>query len=235
MSDEETVALAGEVALGTLGEGERAAAAARMASDPAFVREVRGWESRLAQLALRVPPVAPSEQVWPGIERRIGFAPVANDGGSPGFWRFGAVAASVTAAVLGSLLVLRQPAAPSGTATNAPVAGATTVAMLTEGGTSPGLLLTLDEKSGEVIAQPVNLSAPSGKSLELWSIVGAGAPRKVGLVSTSGAMRYRVDPAAAVAGAKFAISVEPPGGAPGDAPTGPVTFLGEAVRLPQKS
>lgn len=240
MTEEDRIALAGEYVLGTLDASERAAAQARLASDPAFVAEVRGWERRLAALAEGVAEVQPSASVWPAIEGRTGgggsgAAPVANDSAGP--WRLGALAASLVAAFLAGWIALKPAPVPERVVVQvpAPRAEALTVALLTEGGTRPGLLLTVDEDSGAVIAQPVNLSAPSGRSLELWTIVGTAAPRKLGLIDPSKPGRYQLEAGEAQAGTKFAISIEPPGGAPGAAPTGPITFVGEVLRVPQPS
>jgi len=241
VTDEDRIALAGEYVLGTLDASERAAAQARLALDPAFVAEVRAWERRLAALGEGVAKVQPSAAVWPAIDRRTGGAvggdttPIAND--TPGPWRFGAIAASLVAAFLAGWIALQPAPAPERVVVQvqAPRAEALTVALLTEGGTRPGLLLTVDEKSGAVIAQPVNLSTPSGRSLELWTIVGTAAPRKLGLIDPAKPGRYQLQTGEAQAGTKFAISIEPPGGAPGATPTGPITFIGEALRVPQPS
>ncbi|HEX7440087.1 MAG TPA: anti-sigma factor, partial [Caldimonas sp.] len=64
-----------------------------------------------------------------------------------------------------------------------------------------------------------------GRALELWALPAAGAPRSLGLISAQGAsvvQRSRVlkDTVA------LAVSLEPAGGSPTGAPTGPVLFVG---------
>ena len=64
------------------------------------------------------------------------------------------------------------------------------------------------------------------KALELWAVPAQGAPRSLGLVSAERAttvLRTQLlkDTAA------FAVSVEPPGGSPTGAPTGPIVSVGQ--------
>jgi anti-sigma-K factor RskA len=64
------------------------------------------------------------------------------------------------------------------------------------------------------------------KALELWAVPAKGAPRSLGLVSPQQAttvLRAHLlkDTAA------FAVSVEPPGGSPTGAPTGPIVSVGQ--------
>ena len=71
---------------------------------------------------------------------------------------------------------------------------------------------------------PVSLAA--GRALELWAVPAEGAPRSLGLISADGASvvkRNRVmkDTAA------LAVSLEPAGGSPTGAPTGPILYVGK--------
>ena len=62
--------------------------------------------------------------------------------------------------------------------------------------------------------------------LELWAAAGQGAPRSLGLISADGASV--VKKAALPPGTDhLAVSLEPPGGSPTGAPTGPVLFVGK--------
>ncbi len=62
---------AAEYVLGTLPEPERAAAAARFASDPAFAAAVRAWEDRLAPLDRETAPVVPPPRLWDRLRAAI--------------------------------------------------------------------------------------------------------------------------------------------------------------------
>jgi anti-sigma-K factor RskA len=78
-----------------------------------------------------------------------------------------------------------------------------------------------------LVLKPLNdLSLTPGRALELWAVPATGAPRSLGLVQTRGAttlLRAQLlrDTAA------FAVSVEPTGGSPTGAPTGPIVSLGK--------
>jgi anti-sigma-K factor RskA len=62
--------------------------------------------------------------------------------------------------------------------------------------------------------------------LELWAVPGSGAPRSLGLISASGATV--VSKAQQLKGAAaLAVSLEPTGGSPTGAPTGPVLYVGK--------
>ena len=68
--------------------------------------------------------------------------------------------------------------------------------------------------------------------LELWAVPPQGAPRSLGLISTNGVTVIARDklPQRVLESANtsaLAVSVEPPGGSPTGAPTGPVVFAGK--------
>jgi anti-sigma-K factor RskA len=234
--DADSVALAGELVIGTLPMAERAAAAARAAADPAFAAEVRAWEQRLSGLLTSAVPIPPSDLAWKRINRRLDGGP-SSPGRVPKVWRGLMLTTSAMAAAFAAIIVMRpQPEAPQPRVVQvAAKPQPLTVASLSETGAKTGLLLTIDERTGEVFAQPVGLPSPKGHSLELWTIVGTAPPRSLGLLSATQPARFHLKPGEAVPGAKFAISVEPEGGSPKPTPTGPVTFMGEAVRLPARS
>jgi RNA polymerase sigma-70 factor (ECF subfamily) len=86
---------AAESALGVLDGEDRRAAAARMATDPAFAAEVAAWEDCLSPLVAEVRPFEPSAQVWARIVAGVGAAP--GPWNSVVFWR-GATVAGIAAA-----------------------------------------------------------------------------------------------------------------------------------------
>ena len=66
-------------------------------------------------------------------------------------------------------------------------------------------------------------------------VVGAGAPRPVGLLNPARPVAFRLAPGAAVEGTSFAVSIEPEGGSPTGQPTGPIPYSGSALRIAQPS
>jgi len=68
-----------------------------------------------------------------------------------------------------------------------------------------------------------------GKSLELWVLPTEGAPRSLGLVSNASGetlIRIRSSDARMQGATALAVSLEPAGGSPTRAPTGPVLCSG---------
>ena len=79
-------------------------------------------------------------------------------------------------------------------------------------------------------------SAPPGRSHELWIIAGPGqAPRSLGVINAADAAKPHSMPEhvaqALPKGAILAVSLEPAGGSPTGAPTGPVLYSGPAVAV----
>jgi anti-sigma-K factor RskA len=107
------------------------------------------------------------------------------------------------------------------------------VAVLQPGPTGPAFLLTLDTRERTLTVRRVSATPEAGKSYELWLISSRlGAPRSLGIVGkdefTQRALsgNYDVD---TIRAATYAVSLEPAGGSPSGAPTGPVLFTGKAV------
>ena len=75
---------------------------------------------------------------------------------------------------------------------------------------------------------------PVGKAHELWALPEGGAPVSLGLLPKTGEQRRVLTPAqqTALAGAKqIAVSLEPEGGSPTGAPTGPVLLVAPLSRV----
>ena len=74
----------------------------------------------------------------------------------------------------------------------------------------------------------------AGKSLELWALPAGQAPKSLGLVAAADKVTAIKLAAAADRSLgdvpALAVSLEPPGGSPTGAPTGPVLFSGPCVK-----
>jgi anti-sigma-K factor RskA len=108
------------------------------------------------------------------------------------------------------------------------------VAVLQQGPTAPAFLLTLDTRQRTLVVRRVSATPEPGKSYELWLIsTRFPAPRSLGVVGgeeyTQHAIpgNFDVD---TLRTASYAVSLEPGGGSPSGAPTGPVLFTGKAVQ-----
>jgi anti-sigma-K factor RskA len=110
--------------------------------------------------------------------------------------------------------------------------GARLVAVLQQEPTAPAFLLTVDPQTRTMVVRRVSATAEAGRSYELWLIAGQSAPKSLGVV---GADEFTQRPlpgnfdAATLGSATYAVSLEPQGGSPTGAPTGPVLFTGKIV------
>ena len=222
---------AAEYALGTLDASERATLAARRLREPELDEAIRAWEARLAPLAEAVPEIEPPRDLLPAIEARIrGASPEAPGNGTiveleRGIrrWRAMAIAASVLAGVLAIGFVTREATRQS--------APREYVAILQKDAASPAIEVTVNLDKQELTVRPVAAQAPPGKAYELWIIdAKLGAPRSLGVIGDipHGASLSAYDPAV-VAGATYAVTVEPPGGSPDGKPSGTPVFVGKLI------
>jgi anti-sigma-K factor RskA len=199
---EEDDALAAEYVLGVLDLSERLAAEARIKADPDFGRLVASWEERLSPLNDDYAEV-PAPNLLPRIESRLFPAPAPP--ARSGLWRWlagMAVAASLVIVGLATLTPPRQVLVAT---------LATGDARLSYAVTSFGDTLRVTRVAG--------VPAVAGQVHELWVIAPGAAPVSLGLLEDQPlTVRYPVPPA----GWTLAVSVEPAGGSPTGAPTGPV-------------
>jgi len=220
---------AAEYALGTLDPGERATLAARRLREPDLDEAIRAWEARLAPLAEAAPAIEPPGDYLAAIEARIRAAPPAPDGSvialrrSVTRWRAAAIAASVVAAMLAIGFAVRE--------TTREAVPHEYVAILQKDAASPAVEVTVNLDTRELTVRPVAAQPPPGKAYELWIIdAKLGAPRSLGVIGEGGraASLSAYDPAV-VAGATYAVTVEPPGGSPTGQPSGAPVFVGKLI------
>ena len=235
----DTEALAAEYVLGTLEPAERRRVERLLARDAAFTALVDEWIRRLAPLSETVPPETPPPEVWQRIQvalrqRRAALAqPRQIRRARPprlterlSFWRWCTVGASAVAAVLALYIVAVPLAVP-------PEPQGQYVAVLNRGEAEPAWLVTVDLENQALTIRPVAEVGVAEQSLELWLIAGdQPAPRSLGLLSPEQpvslvlpAVWQADEPAPAV----LAVSLEPLGGSPTGAPTGPVLYQGSLL------
>ncbi|MBO3758841.1 anti-sigma factor [Ciceribacter sp. L1K22] len=216
--------LAGEYVLGALDTDARREVEERMRRDRQFAAIVWRWEENLSQFSETYAEEPVPAQTFAQIEARLfGPAVVASVWTrvwqSLPFWRglslagFAGLAAFTAFAVAPGL-------APEPAPLVAEMAG--------EDG-AVNLLARYDERSGRLSVTPVAAGDGAEKSLELWLIVGSGAPRSLGVLPQTGEGELAVPTNLRrdlAAGAVLAVSVEPLGGSPTGRATGPVIAVG---------
>jgi anti-sigma-K factor RskA len=210
--------LAAEYVLGTLQGGARRRFDALLPAHPALQRAVAGWEARLAPMALRAEAVPPSARAWTGIEARLGWREGPARARAPlqlRFWRALTALAAIAALMLGVMLKLVPSQPPM------------IVVLRATSGEPQALVAGLSADRRELSIQPLQRVALAPRqSLELWALPRAGAPRSLGVIASdrlTGLPRREL-PADTKA---LAVSLEPLGGSPTGAPTGPVLFAGD--------
>jgi anti-sigma-K factor RskA len=221
---------AAEYALGTLDASERATLAARRLREPDLDEAIHAWEARLAPLAEAVPEIEPPRDLLPAIEARIRGVSTETTGGAGvvalqrrvALWRSAAIAASLVAAVLAVGWVARETRRPS--------VPHEYVAILQKDAASPAFEVTVNLDKQELTVRPVAAQAPPGKSYELWLIDAKLGARSLGVIGdTSRAANLSAYDPAVVAGATYAVTVEPPGGSPTGQPSGAPVFVGKLI------
>lgn len=238
---------AGEYVLGVLDARERRLAELRIETEPGFGRLVADWERRFTALIAEIDPVAVPAHLWPRLRASLGWSPV--EGARPrggvwdntGLWRGVAALAATVAVAL--FLFGRAPAPVAPPVVQAPpvqvppvvappveVQPELPVTQLARDDGSTGWLASIDQRQGKVVMMPVPAPRdPQGRVAELWLIPKGEAPRSLGLISTelAGAVTVPAELLSKIAaGAALAVSLEPPGGAPHGAPTGPIIAKG---------
>ena len=218
---------AGYVA-GTLRGPARRRFEALLPAHPSLRSAVTAWQDRLIPLTVSVEPQQPSARVWQRIEARISGRP-ADEPTPQGWWRQlafwrGLTALGAVAVVsLSVLLAVPGPATP-------PVVVVLNAAAPTPGapGITPASFVASISGDGRaMVTKPLsNVSVQADRSLELWAIQGSTPPRSLGVISAQGATVVRRGKVLQGADT-LAVTLEPSGGSPSGAPTGPILFVGK--------
>jgi anti-sigma-K factor RskA len=225
---------AAEYVLGTLPADERARFSERLKSDAALRQDVRAWEARLAPLDETATPVAPPPDVWRAIDRATSRSSEAGSEATGSnvialrrrvaFWRGSTAVAGLLAAGLAVVAVVDRLSLP-------PVAaGGRYVAVVDSGGHEPALIAEVDTTTGTIRVRSLTAETPSGRSLELWHVPEGQAPRSLGILK-AGLDAQTINDAASAGPVDglIAVSVEPEGGSPSGAPTGPIVYTGRLI------
>jgi anti-sigma-K factor RskA len=233
LTPEERAQLAAEYALGVLAAEELAQARALEASDGEFRAQVAQWRGRLAPMLDEVVPATPSQRVWQRIDSAIGGEQPERDNivqlrQRVARWRGIATAMTALAACLAIVLLveprLLAPVPAAQVSTAPPL-----VAMVGDA-KQMKLMASWDPAARRlVLAVAGDMPADPRHAHELWVIPTGGTARSLGTMPAKRQMHMRLEDALAELmrqGATIAISVEPPGGSPTGAPTGPVIASG---------
>lgn len=220
MTKERIESLAAEYVLGSLHGQARRRFERWMMESAQVRREVWYWEEKLGQLSGEVPAVQPPKSVWRAIERRLWpqQAQAASKSGLRWLWPGWSLAATAAAVIL-AVLVVQQPA-PSPQLSGA----------IVQADVSDPLWLVSESASDRLLKlrSVAASAADAGKDYELWIVPENGQPLSLGVIPAGGVHQVTLTDEARAALSQsrtLAISLEPLGGSPTGAPTGPILHV----------
>jgi anti-sigma-K factor RskA len=209
------------------------------------------WErirAAIGQAGSQLPPAMP--QASPSSANRPATDPVSRTSSVVQFraqarrWRGVAAVMTAVAAALVAVVAtqISRPdllpeslrAKPGVQVAQAPAANAAQyVAILQKDGNAPAFILTVDNATKNFTVRKVGAQPAPGKSYELWLVSDTlQAPRSLGVIGgeefTARAALAAYD-ANTINQATYAVTVEPEGGSPTGAATGPIVFTGKLI------
>ncbi|WP_299689780.1 anti-sigma factor [uncultured Tateyamaria sp.] len=208
--DEEDAALAAEYVVGLIAADERASVEARMRQDRDFAARVAAWEAYFAGLNDDYGTAQPAPGIKVAIDRRLfGTADRKRLRWLPA----GLVAAALAILVMVVSLPLLVPEGPRLTAE------------LASGDSDYRFAVQIGEDQGEIDIALTAGVAVGDATFELWVIPSDGVPRSLGTFAQTAQLQQN-GALSLQDGSVLAVSLEPLGGSPTGAPTGPVLAVG---------
>lgn len=246
--------LAGEYVLGVLSAEQRRDVQSRVPRDTELASDVQAWETRLTPLFDEVAPVTVPTYVWSRICDALGIQPVRSDPRRPtnmreersfwsslGFWRGVSGLAMASVGVLAIALLTQKPTivevpvnVPVEVPAQVPPPQPGLVSTLAQDNGSAGFVAAVDRDTGVMTVTPLMAPPGDGRVQEMWVIPNGQKPISLGVLDASKPQAHKLPSnllAAVSTDAIFAVTLEPPGGAPGGNPTGPIIAKGSIALL----
>ena len=216
--------LAAEYVAGTLRGAARRRFESLLPAHALLRRATHAWQERLMPLTAPIAPVQPSGEVWRRVSERIGGG---QSKAAPGAWQrlsfWRGLTAFASIAAIGLALILANPRALP-----PPVVVVLAATNAAPGAPQPAsLVASISGDGSTLVARPiVPVSVQADRSLELWAVPKAGAPRSLGVLpGGSGTVALRGSVLAGVD--TLAVTIEPLGGSPTGKATGPIVYAGK--------
>ena len=225
--------LAGEYVLGTLSAQQRLEVERRMPHEPALRAAVDAWEERLLPLTALAEPQTPPPRLWARIERSLDelLAPpkaVTRDvqrwWDSLSIWRGLAGAGLAASLVLGMTLLTQTTSTPS---------PSYLVVLVAPQDKAPGWVIQTSN-SQDIQLIPLSVTeVPADKALEFWTKGDDWqGPVSLGLVKPGQTLQVPLDKLPPLQPNQlFELTLEQATGSPIGKPTGPIQFIGRAVKV----
>ncbi|WP_338770212.1 anti-sigma factor [Massilia sp. METH4] len=227
--------LAGEYVLGTLSAEQRREVERALPDDPALRAAVAYWEQRLLPLTSLAEPAEPSAALWARIERSV--APARSAAQPPAarwwdrltLWR-GLAAGGFAAAAIMAVVVGVRLQAPEVPGSQVPDY---MVVLATPQNAAPGWVIRATGADTIRLEPLVKTDVPAQRALQLWTKAdGWSGPVSLGLVTPGQAVDVKLDKLPPLQPNQlFEITLEPEQGSPIGRPTGPILYIGRAVKV----
>lgn len=203
--------LAAEYVVGLLSKDERQAVETRARTDQTFAAEIMAWEAYFAGLNADYGTLQPSDKIKKAIDKRLFGAAFARS--RRWGWAAGLVAAFLTVAVILNWLTIETGDAPH------------MIAQLESGESAYRFAVDIGAAGTEIEIALTAGDLVANRVFELWLLPDGEAPRSLGTFEQAG--RLTSDTVSQLRdGSVLAVSLEPVGGSPTGAPTGPVLAVG---------
>ncbi|WP_095159830.1 anti-sigma factor domain-containing protein [Pseudomonas sp. Irchel 3E13] len=229
-SPDDSDALAAEYVLGTLPFDQRQVVARRLEHDVSLREAVDAWEHRLQGLQVQAPAQTPSAYLWQRIERSVGDLSPSLSAARPERWwqrptpwRWVSVA-GLAASLLLAVLLVREP--PAATPTYL-------VVLVAPQDKSPGWVVQASNHRTVQLIPLGMAEVPADKALEFWTKAdGWSGPVSLGLIAPGQAVEVPLDALPPLQDNQlFELTLESPTGSASGKPSGPVQFIGRAVKV----
>lgn len=238
---------AGDYVLGTLSATQRRQVEERLPLDAQLRTAVLHWQEQLLPLASLAEAVEPSAQLWQRIEASVGKAaatalseaalqsPAAQAAApraeKPGWWnslqlwRGLTGAGFATAAVLAAVLVAQPGVMPT--------APQYMVVLVAPQDKTPGWVIQANNPRQLSLIPLGQAVVPAEKSLQFWTKGDSwSGPVSLGLVKPGQTIKIPLDKLPPLQPNQlFELTLEPVNGSPTNRPTGPIQFIGRAVKV----
>lgn len=223
-AQDELDALAAEYVLGTLAAGLRTEVESRLDHDAELRHAVDAWEQRLLPLTELAAPRTPSPLLWRRIERSVGQAPVrASWWNNLPLWRGLSAAGLAATLVLGVLLIRDVPVS----------APRYVVVLVAPQDKAPGWVIQASDAQNIQLIPLGTVEVPADKALQFWTKGDDWqGPVSLGLVKPGQTLQVPLHSLPPLEQNQlFELTLEGREGSPTGKPTGPIQFIGRAVKV----
>jgi anti-sigma-K factor RskA len=235
--DHDIDSLAGEYVLGTLDAQQRAQVQKRLEREADLRKAVDDWEIRLLSLTDLAEPVTPHASLWSRIEQSLdalSAAPAAQATAqrdrftrwwdSLNLWRSVAGVGVAASVVLAAVLVTQQPAKPL---------PSYLVVLVAPQDKAPGWVIQANNSRDIQLIPLSETSIPEDKALQFWTKADDWqGPVSLGLVKPGEVLSVPLDALPPLQPNQlFELTLEKSTGSPINKPTGPIQFIGRAVKV----